>query len=177
MRFNFFILALTFALSISIAAFAQSPGSSGATDNSDAASIPLPTPEQTAHVDESLKDILFDFDHYDLRPDDRVTLGADADWIKSHPDVFVVIEGDADERGDIVYNLALSEKRATITRDTLVSMGVPADRLVFSTGWGKLYPVCFDSDEACWSRNRRAHFELWGETNQTQAELGTQPGQ
>jgi outer membrane protein OmpA-like peptidoglycan-associated protein len=154
-------------------AFAQTSDSQGSGDSNSAASIPLPTPDQVALVDQSLRDVLFDFDQYEVRPDDEATLAANADWLKSHPNVFIVIEGDADERGDIVYNLALSEKRAAATRDALVSMGVAAERLVFSTGWGKLYPVCSDSDEACWSRNRRAHFELWGETNQAEAQLET----
>jgi outer membrane protein OmpA-like peptidoglycan-associated protein len=168
------LLTVSFlTLLISGVVFAQTPDSQGPASNDSAASIPLPTPDQTARVDESLKDVLFDFDSADLRPEDRVNLGADADWLKSHSDVFVVIEGDADDRGEIVYNLALSERRAIVTRDTLVSMGVPADRMVFSTGWGKLYPVCSDSDEACWSRNRRAHFELWGQASQTEAQLET----
>jgi outer membrane protein OmpA-like peptidoglycan-associated protein len=176
MRKKLIVVSL-FTLLLSGIALAQDSDPQSSAGNTSAASIPLPTPDQTARVDDSLKDILFDFDRADLRPEDQSILAANADWLKAHPDVFVVIEGDADDRGEIVYNLALSEKRAIIARDTLVSMGVPADRLVFSTGWGKLYPVCMDSDEACWSRNRRAHFELWGETNQAQAQLETQSGQ
>jgi peptidoglycan-associated lipoprotein len=70
----------------------------------------------------------------------------------------VSIAGDADERGEIVYNLTLSDHRAKATRDALVQLGIPADRIIFATGWGKLYPVCAQADETCWSQNRRAHF-------------------
>jgi peptidoglycan-associated lipoprotein len=141
--------------------------------DSNAVQIPPATPSETSNVDQQLKDILFDFNRDSLRPEERQALQADADWLKAHPDVFVTIEGDADERGDIIYNLNLSDRRATVARDALVGMGISADRVVFATGWGKLYPVCTESDESCWSRNRRAHFQLWGESVQAQANLQT----
>jgi outer membrane protein OmpA-like peptidoglycan-associated protein len=140
-------------------------------DNASVPQVALPTPSEQTAVDQQLKDIYFDFNRADLRPDERATLESDAAWLKSHPGVFITIEGDADERGDIVYNVALSDYRALTTRDALVAMGVEEDRVVFATGWGKLYPVCSESDEICWSHNRRAHFELWGESGQTQATL------
>jgi peptidoglycan-associated lipoprotein len=125
-----------------------------------ASAIPPSAAEQQL-VRQNVRDIHFDFNQADLRPDDRSTLEQDAQWLKTHPDTVVTIEGDADERGGIVYNVALSEQRAAVTKDALVSMGVPADQIVFATGWGKLYPVCFSSDESCWSQNRRAHFAAW----------------
>ena len=69
--------------------------------------------------------------------------------------------GDADECGEIVYNLALSHERPKATRDALIGMGVPQSQVVFATGWGKLYPTCTESGENCWSQNGRAHFERW----------------
>jgi hypothetical protein len=46
-------------------------------------------------------------------------------------------------------------------KDALVGMGVAPDRIAFATGWGKLYPVCTQTDESCWSQNRRTHFYTW----------------
>ena len=112
-------------------------------------------------VQENIKDIHFDFNRSNLRPEDRSILESDAQWLKANPNVIVTIEGDADERGDIPYNVVLSQQRATTAKDALVAMGVPSDQVVYSTGWGKLYPVCTDADETCWSENRRAHFEAW----------------
>jgi peptidoglycan-associated lipoprotein len=125
-----------------------------------AAVKPLP-PEQQQQFQLAIKDIHFDFDRADLRPEDRAILASDAEWLKSHPDVLVTLEGDADERGDIVYNVVLSGERAMAAKDALVELGVPEDRIAFATGWGKLYPVCSQSDESCWSQNRRTHFETW----------------
>jgi peptidoglycan-associated lipoprotein len=121
----------------------------------------LPSPEQQQQLQQNAKDVHFDFDRYDLKPEDQQSLQQTANWLKANPSMYVAIAGDADERGEIVYNLALSDKRAQAARDALVSMGVPANQIVFATGWGKLYPTCTQSDESCWSQNRRAHFELW----------------
>jgi peptidoglycan-associated lipoprotein len=120
-----------------------------------------PTGTQEQDIHRNLKDMHFAFDQYELTADDRQSLEAAANWLKANPSVYITIAGDADERGSIVYNVYLSDKRAKATRDALVSMGLPEDRIVFATGWGKLYPVCNQSDESCWSQNRRAHFDLW----------------
>ncbi len=147
--------------------YSQSPSQDNESA-ANAAKVAAPTPQEQQQVQSDLKDIYFDFNRFDLRPDDQSKLQSDADWLKAHPDVFVTIEGDADDRGDIVYNVALSDKRAKTALDAIVAMGVPADRVVFATGWGKLYPVCGQDDEQCWSQNRRAHFTLWGESGQNQ---------
>jgi peptidoglycan-associated lipoprotein len=133
-------------------------GGSGTVPSS--TSLP-PTRTEQREVQQNVKDIHFDFNRADLRPEDRSILQSDAEWLKAHPDVVVTIEGDADERGDIVYNVVLSEERADTTKDALVSMGVSADQIVYATGWGKLYPICTQADESCWRENRRAHFAAW----------------
>jgi len=120
-----------------------------------------PSPLGTNLALQDVRDVHFAFDRYDLSMEARQILTADAEWLKAHPDVNLTIEGDADERGDIVYNLTLSDHRAIATRDALVALGVPENRIIYATGWGKLYPVCEQSDEACWSENRRAHLTRW----------------
>lgn len=155
---------VSFAASIFFmgAAFAQSTTQPNPSEQR-AGAVPYtpPTPAQEQEVQHNLKDVHFAFDQYDLTSDDRQSLESTANWLKANPEVYVTIAGDADDRGSIVYNLALSEKRAAVTRDALVGMGVSADRIVYATGWGKLYPVCNQSDDSCWSENRRAHFEPW----------------
>jgi peptidoglycan-associated lipoprotein len=173
MRKRILISATIFVLSVGVS-FAQSnapmvPGTSQMNVSPDQANSkdamltsapPVPS-DQQQHFQQDIKDIHFEFNRAELRDEDRTILASDADWLKSHPDVLVTLEGDADERGDIVYNVVLSAQRASVTRDALVDLGVPTDRIVFSTGWGKLYPVCSDSDESCWSQNRRTHLATW----------------
>ena len=112
-------------------------------------------------MEQNVQDIHFAFDRYDITPEQQAVLQADAQWLKTHPNSIITIEGHADERGGIVYNLALSDKRAIAARDALLAMGVSPNQIVFAEGWGKLYPVCNQSDEACWQQNRRAHISPW----------------
>jgi peptidoglycan-associated lipoprotein len=128
---------------------------------SSVAPLPLTSPDQRQAFRDNVKDLYFDFNRADLTDDDEATLKKDAEWLKAHPDVAFTIEGDADERGDVVYNVFLSDQRALETRDALVKLGVPESRILYATGWGKLYPVCNESNESCWSQNRRSHLAPW----------------
>jgi peptidoglycan-associated lipoprotein len=143
-------------------AFAQAaPTTVQTSDDAKAVSVPAVAASVQQDFNNSVKDIRFDFDRTELRDEDKATLSANAQWLKAHPDVYITLEGDADERGDIVYNLALSGERAAVTKNALVELGVPADRILFATGWGKLYPICAQQDESCWTQNRRTHFATW----------------
>lgn len=119
------------------------------------------TPGQRVQSD--LQDALYDYDSNNIRDDARVALTADADALKrifaDFPNVKINVEGHCDERGSAEYNLGLGDRRATSARDFLVQLGVPADRLM-TISYGKERPVCTESDEGCWQRNRRAHFSL-----------------
>jgi peptidoglycan-associated lipoprotein len=103
-----------------------------------------------------LKDVHFDYDRFDLRQEDRDVLQQDAEWLKQNAAAKVEIEGHCDERGTVEYNLALGAKRAKSVKDYLVSLGIPADRLS-TISYGEELPLCHESNEACWARNRRAH--------------------
>ncbi len=118
-----------------------------------ASATPLPS-EFGANAD--LKDVHFDFDKYEIRPEDAKVLDADAAWLKSRPDDLVLIEGHCDERGTNEYNLALGERRAKATMTYLVGQGVQAWRITLIS-YGKEHPACAGHDEACWATNRRAH--------------------
>ena len=115
-----------------------------------------PAPKDFAAVPE-LQDIYFDFDKYDIRPADTRTLDANAAWLKSNPNHLLLIEGHADERGTNEYNLALGERRAKSTMNYLVSQGVQANRITIIS-YGEERPTCTEKTEACWAKNRRAHF-------------------
>lgn len=106
-----------------------------------------------------VKDIYFAFDSYDLRPDARETLEANADWLKAHPSVRVEIEGHCDERGTNQYNLALGAQRAQAAKDYLVTLGVARERLS-TISYGEEVPVCREQTEECWQKNRRDRFVI-----------------
>ncbi|MDP2604455.1 MAG: peptidoglycan-associated lipoprotein Pal [Deltaproteobacteria bacterium] len=106
-----------------------------------------------------LKDIFFDFDRADLRPDARETLRANADWLKLNPAVRIEIEGHCDERGTNEYNLALGARRAQAAKDYLVTLGILSERLS-TISYGEEVPVCKEQNENCWRQNRRARFVI-----------------
>lgn len=104
-----------------------------------------------------LQDVFFDFDKFDLDPEDRDALEHNSQMLRENPSVDVLIEGHCDERGTIQYNLALGEKRANETRSYLVSLGISPERIDV-VSYGKERPFVLGHDEASWSQNRRAHF-------------------
>jgi len=106
-----------------------------------------------------LRTVYFDFDKYDLRPDTIATLKTNADWLKAHPQVRIVIEGHCDERGTIEYNLELGDKRARAVMDYLGSLGVPAGTMR-KVSYGEERPVDPGHDERAWALNRRAEFTI-----------------
>jgi peptidoglycan-associated lipoprotein len=115
-----------------------------------------PSPKEFVSVPE-LRDIFFDFDKYDIRPEDSKTLDANAAWLKANPNQLVLIEGHCDERGTNEYNLALGERRAKAAMNYLVSQGVQASRITIIS-YGEERPTCTEKNEGCWAKNRRSHF-------------------
>jgi peptidoglycan-associated lipoprotein len=104
--------------------------------------------------------IYFDFDRYDLKPEAKETLQAKAQIMKDFPGWKMLIEGNCDERGTEEYNLALGERRARAAYEFLVLLGVDTERLkIVSNGEEK--PVCTESNETCWAKNRRDEFKAF----------------
>jgi peptidoglycan-associated lipoprotein len=133
-----------------------------------AVSVPAPPPpptEEVLSVEElfkaKVKDIYFDYDKSDIRDDAKPVLAANADFLKLNPSIKFTIEGHCDERGSEEYNIGLGDRRATATKDYLISLGISSDRINTIT-YGKEKPVCTDKTEECYQKNRRSHFVLAG---------------
>ncbi len=105
----------------------------------------------------TLSTVYFDFNSSTLSSSTRDALESNANFLKEHPSVEVQIEGHADERGGVQYNLALGEKRSQSVKQYLVSMGVSSSRIT-TISFGKERPIAFGHDESAWSQNRRANF-------------------
>ncbi|MCX8110425.1 MAG: peptidoglycan-associated lipoprotein Pal [Syntrophorhabdaceae bacterium] len=104
-----------------------------------------------------LKDIFFDFDKYNIRPNDAEILKNNLDWFKENPGKKVRIEGHCDERGTVEYNLVLGQKRADSTKNYLINLGVDG-KLLETVSYGKERPFDPGHNEEAWAKNRRAHF-------------------
>ncbi|CAD6523385.1 MULTISPECIES: peptidoglycan-associated lipoprotein Pal [Paraburkholderia] len=101
------------------------------------------------------RSVYFDFDSYAVKDDYQSLLQAHAQYLKTHPERHVLIQGNTDERGTSEYNLALGQKRAEAVRRALSLMGVP-DSQMEAVSLGKEKPVATGHDEASWAQNRRA---------------------
>jgi peptidoglycan-associated lipoprotein len=146
---------------------AMGPGGSATANARVTVTAPPPPPPVAAAPGPSLeelfsrevKDAYFDFDKADIRPDARSALTETAGFLKSYPQVKVMLEGHCDERGSTEYNLALGDRRAQAAKDFLVSLGVVSDRMQ-TVSYGKERPFCNDHNEDCWQQNRRGHFAM-----------------
>ena len=98
--------------------------------------------------------VFFGYDQHDLNGEARSTVERQAQWLNTYPNVNVVIEGHADERGTREYNLALGEKRAMTIRNYLIANGVSTGRIQ-TISYGKERPAVMGADESSWAQNRR----------------------
>ncbi len=128
--------------------------SSGAT-GSGAATTTVSEATTQYLIDQGIQKIFYDFDSSSLDASDRATLDRQAEWMTRNPSVVIQMGGNCDERGTREYNLALGDRRAAAAKSYLVSKGVDAARIT-TISYGKERPVCTDSVESCWRRNRNA---------------------
>ena len=106
----------------------------------------------------STKVVYFDFDRADVRAEDRPTIEAHAQWLQSHPNARVSLEGHADERGTREYNNALGESRAKAVRSLLTLIGGSAQQVQIIS-YGEERPVNRAHTEQAWAENRRVVIE------------------
>ena len=122
-----------------------------------AATTSMVSPGDEAMFAQNVKDVFFDYDRYDIRPDAAEQIAANATFLTQHPNMRFLIEGHCDERGSTEYNLGLGDNRANSAKEALVRAGVSADR-IRTISYGKEKPFCTQSNEQCWQQNRRGHF-------------------
>lgn len=122
--------------------------------------VKAPTLEEEILAFEA-RDIHFDFDRFNLKPEAKMILAENARFLKLHPELKVRIEGHCDERGTIEYNLALGQRRAKSAQDYLIFLGINPTR-ISTISYGEEKPLDTRHCEEAWSLNRRAHFDIIG---------------
>lgn len=105
------------------------------------------------------EDIHFDYDKADIKERDRETLKSLAEWLLNNKGSKIQIEGHCDERGSNEYNLALGDRRAHSAKQYLLTLGVSESR-ISAISYGEEKPLCSESSEDCWGKNRRGHFAI-----------------
>ncbi len=76
-----------------------------------------------------LKDIYFDYDKSDIRPDASLELDKVLNFMKNNPEVVIEVRSHTDSRGGEYYNLLLSDRRAQSSREYLIINGIPSNKV------------------------------------------------
>ena len=117
---------------------------------------PPPLPVQRKIV---LRNVLFDFDRYNIRPDSAPVLDEAVELLKGGGTINIVAEGHTDSIGTEAYNLKLSQRRADAVRTYLVDHGISADR-IRTEGFGESRPVASNDTADGRAQNRRVELRV-----------------
>ena len=125
-RRDSFKMAAGLASLLALAACSKKKTDLSAGTGPGASAIPGSEQDFTVNVGDR---VFFLEDQSTLTAEAQETLRRQADWLQKYPAVTVQVEGHADERGTREYNIALSARRATATREFLIAQGVAAKRV------------------------------------------------
>lgn len=98
--------------------------------------------------------VYFDLDQDALKPEFQAAMSCHAKYLRDRPSARLRLEGNADERGSREYNMGLGERRGNAVSAALQANGGSATQLSV-VSYGEERPVCNDSGEDCWAKNRR----------------------
>jgi len=113
--------------------------------------------ELKAQAEAALRDqtvFYFAFDQSTIKEDGKKALKAHAKYLAANSSAKVTLEGHADERGTIEYNLALGERRSMSVRAYLMANGAKAEQLKV-VSYGEERPAVMGSSEDAYAKNRR----------------------
>ncbi len=101
-----------------------------------------------------LRGVHFDFNKYDIRPEDEPVLDEAVTTLKAERGLRVYVDGYCDAIGSEEYNLKLSGRRAAAVAMYLEGRGISASRLV-PRGFGKTHFVASNATGEGRAQNRR----------------------
>jgi outer membrane protein OmpA-like peptidoglycan-associated protein/tetratricopeptide (TPR) repeat protein len=108
-----------------------------------------------------LKNIFFDSNRFDLKPESQSALQYLINFMIINPTVSIEISGYTDNVGNDVMNKTLSENRAKSVYQYLINYGAKAAKLQYK-GYGKQAPVAPNNTEDNRAKNRRTEFKITG---------------
>lgn len=111
----------------------------------------------------NLKNIYYDYDKWDIKPEAVPTLNQLTTILNDNPRINIQLSSHTDCRGLEDYNMILSQKRAQSVVDYLISKGIDEKRLV-AVGYGKSLLIENCECEKCTENqhqvNRRTTFKI-----------------
>ncbi|PKO25123.1 MAG: peptidoglycan-binding protein [Betaproteobacteria bacterium HGW-Betaproteobacteria-8] len=133
----------------------DSAATSGA-DTSGMSANPLTDPNNIL----SQRNVYFDFDKYDVKPEFRALIEAHAKYLSQNSSASVTLQGHADEIGTHEYNLALGQRRSAAVKQVLNLLGVQ-DKQIETISYGEEKAV--GTDSASRAKDRRVDIVYQGE--------------
>ena len=107
-----------------------------------------------------IKDILYDYDKADIRPDAAVRLDTLVQTLMDNPKISVELSSHTDQRGKDPYNLKLSQRRADSAVAYIIGKGIDKARIT-AKGYGETRPIVKDAKtEEEYQKNRRTEFKV-----------------
>lgn len=113
--------------------------------------------DKTGKVDFKSEVVYFEFDDSTLTDEGILQLNALAKYMQENKGAKLSVEGHADARGSVEYNMALGQRRSESVKKYLVTAGVEEARLQ-TVSFGEEKPQDAAEGEESWSKNRRAEF-------------------
>ncbi|WP_022973833.1 peptidoglycan-associated lipoprotein Pal, partial [Xanthomonas maliensis] len=98
--------------------------------------------------------VYFDLDQDAVKPEFQAIMACHAKYLRDRPSSRITLQGNTDERGSREYNMGLGERRGNAVSSALQAAGGAASQLTV-VSYGEERPVCTESNESCWSQNRR----------------------
>jgi outer membrane protein OmpA-like peptidoglycan-associated protein len=108
-----------------------------------------------------LKNIFFDTDKSDLKPESEVELKNLLTLLHENPKMKIEISGHTDNVGSKEHNIILSQNRAKAVYDYLINKGIKANRMSYK-GYGYNRPISTNDTEEGRTLNRRTEFKIVG---------------
>ncbi|HTI91046.1 MAG TPA: OmpA family protein [Puia sp.] len=119
--------------------------------------IPLQPIETNAAI--VLKNIFFDPNKYELKPESQTELDQVVQLLKDNPTLHIQINGHTDNSGKTTDNKTLSENRARAVTAYLITKGIAQTRLAFK-GFGDTIPVADNATQEGRAQNRRTELKV-----------------
>jgi len=104
--------------------------------------------------------IYFAFDSDRIIKSDEKGIIEIAEFMRRHPDVYLLIEGHTDSVGTYEYNIDLSKRRAEAAKRLLVKYGIAPGR-IFTKGYGYTRPLATNKTDEGRAKNRRIEFRIF----------------
>ena len=99
--------------------------------------------------------IFFEYDESTINDESADTLQKQYQFLIRNPDLSITITGHCDERGTREYNIALGERRASASKNYLISLGISSNRIAVIS-YGKEKPTVEGHNDWAWTQNRTA---------------------